>query len=310
MSSNLPTPTSNLIDYDLIRDLSLKMTDLQCQKFHFAGNKFRILGKVSTTVQCIKEGSLSGVNFHIKALVVSDLNKIMDTHCVAGVKMKDFLLSSSRTVDEDDGASHVSSKVSGASHMSPEMSQQVPDVPHVSSDARHVPHKVPNVHHVSPMAPDAHKMFRDDHVAPHVPSGVHDARHVPLVAPDVSHVPPDVPNPTPVSPSTGARVRHKNCVQCHEDLVGTIDREYIRCTSCHEKLLMMLAKMPHKWFQPAFREEMASVRGIQCKAEYSDLEYSDSDASSFCSQGSPFRRDWGREPWKRDWEERLKRKRR
>ena len=79
MSSNLPTPTSNLIDYDLIRDLSLKMTDLQCQKFHFAGNKFRILGKVSTTVQCIKEGSLSGVNFHIKALVVSDLNKIMDT---------------------------------------------------------------------------------------------------------------------------------------------------------------------------------------------------------------------------------------
>ena len=76
VSSNIPTPTSNLIDYDLVKDLSLKMTDLQCRKFYFAGNKFRILGKVSTTVQCIKEGALSGTNFHIKGLVVSDLNKI------------------------------------------------------------------------------------------------------------------------------------------------------------------------------------------------------------------------------------------
>ena len=77
-----------------IRDLGLKMTDLQCRKFHYAGNKFQVLGKVSTTVQCIDKGYLRGVNFHIKGLVVSDLNKVLDTHCVTGTKMKEFLMKS------------------------------------------------------------------------------------------------------------------------------------------------------------------------------------------------------------------------
>ena len=94
VSSNLVTPTSNLIDYDLVKDLNLKMTDLQCKKFYFGGNKFRILGKISTSVQCIEEGALNGVNFHIKGLVVSDLNNIFDTHCIAGVRMKDEGVSS------------------------------------------------------------------------------------------------------------------------------------------------------------------------------------------------------------------------
>ena len=56
VSPHLPTPTSSLVDYDLVRDLGLKMTDLQCQKFSFAGHKLRILGKVSLTVQCINNG--------------------------------------------------------------------------------------------------------------------------------------------------------------------------------------------------------------------------------------------------------------
>ena len=46
----LPTPTASLLDYNLVRDLGLK---LQCQKFSFAGFKMRILGKVSVTVQCV-----------------------------------------------------------------------------------------------------------------------------------------------------------------------------------------------------------------------------------------------------------------
>ena len=86
VSPHLPTPTSSLLDYNLIRDLGLQMVDLQCQKFSFAGFKMRILGKVSITVQCIHDGVSSGT-FHIKANVVLDLAKNLDTECVAGAKM-------------------------------------------------------------------------------------------------------------------------------------------------------------------------------------------------------------------------------
>ena len=74
------------MDYGLVRDLGLKMTNLQCQKFQFAGHKFRILGSVSITVQCIVEGSMCGTA-RLKADVVLDLAKQLDTECVAGNKM-------------------------------------------------------------------------------------------------------------------------------------------------------------------------------------------------------------------------------
>ena len=89
-SPTLSTLDFNLIDWALVSELNLKMSDLQCTKFYFAGHKMRILGKISTTVQCIQDGRISG-NFHIKAKVVEDLNKILDTHAVAGGKMKDQL---------------------------------------------------------------------------------------------------------------------------------------------------------------------------------------------------------------------------
>ena len=90
VSPNFSTPTSSLLDYDLIKSLGLKMTDIQCKKFFFAGNRFRILGRVSTTVQCVQDGR-SGSNFHLKGFVISDLNKVLDTHCVAGHKMQQQL---------------------------------------------------------------------------------------------------------------------------------------------------------------------------------------------------------------------------
>ena len=91
ISPYLPTPSASLVDYNLVRDLGLKMTDLQCQKFSFAGFKMRILGKVSISVQCIQDGVSSGA-FHIKGNVVLDLNKNLDTECVAGSKMEAQLL--------------------------------------------------------------------------------------------------------------------------------------------------------------------------------------------------------------------------
>ena len=86
VSPYLPTPTASLIDYNLVRDLGLKMTDLKCEKFSYGGFKMRILGKVSQSVQCIHNGVSSGY-FHIKANVVKDLEKNFDTECVAGIKM-------------------------------------------------------------------------------------------------------------------------------------------------------------------------------------------------------------------------------
>jgi len=101
VSPNIPTPTSALLDYDLVSKLGLKMSDIQCRKFHFAGHKMRILGRISTAVQCIKDGRING-NFHIKALVVSDLYQLLDTHCVAGNKMKEKLSHQADQQPEDE----------------------------------------------------------------------------------------------------------------------------------------------------------------------------------------------------------------
>jgi len=87
ISDNLPTPVSNLIDHNLVRDLGLKMTNLQCRKFHYAGHKMRILGKISTAVQCIQDGRTNG-GFHLKGLVVTNLDQFLDTQVIVSAKMR------------------------------------------------------------------------------------------------------------------------------------------------------------------------------------------------------------------------------
>ena len=87
ISDILPTPDTNLIDHTLVRELGLKMTNLQCRKFHYAGNKMRILGRVSTAVQCIKDGRANG-GFHLKGLVVTNLEQFLDTQVIVGTKMR------------------------------------------------------------------------------------------------------------------------------------------------------------------------------------------------------------------------------
>ena len=89
-SQRLPVPTTSLIDYNLVRDLGLKMEDLQCSKFTFGGSKFRILGKISQTVQTIKNGVVSGTA-HLRASVVENLSATFDSHSIAGKRMTDFL---------------------------------------------------------------------------------------------------------------------------------------------------------------------------------------------------------------------------
>ena len=92
-----------MIDYDLIRKMGLTMTDIQCRKFYFGGQKIRILGRVSTAVQCVKDGRING-NFHVKGLVITGFYQMMETHCVAGARMQEKLahLAASHEDDTDE----------------------------------------------------------------------------------------------------------------------------------------------------------------------------------------------------------------
>ena len=89
-TQKLPVPSTSLIDYNLVRDLGLKMEELQCSKFSYGGFKFRILGKISQTVQTIKDGVMNGTA-HLRAAVVENLTAAFDTHSIAGKKMTELL---------------------------------------------------------------------------------------------------------------------------------------------------------------------------------------------------------------------------
>ena len=62
------------------------MTDMQCVKLNYGGQTLRILGKISTTLQCIVNGAPAG-NLHLKAHAVQDVDKFFDTHAIAGAKL-------------------------------------------------------------------------------------------------------------------------------------------------------------------------------------------------------------------------------
>ena len=84
------TPATTLMDYTLVRDLNLRMSDLQCSKFNYGGQKLRVLGKISTSVQCITSGAVSG-NMHLKALVIQDLYRSFYVHAIAVDKLSSKL---------------------------------------------------------------------------------------------------------------------------------------------------------------------------------------------------------------------------
>ena len=102
VSPSLQTPTSTLMDYDLARSLGLKLTDLQCRRYTLAGNRFRILGRVTTAVQCVQNGKV-GSTFHLRCDVVADLYATLDTHCVASANLEQYLGSQETIMIVDDG---------------------------------------------------------------------------------------------------------------------------------------------------------------------------------------------------------------
>ena len=81
-----PTPHNTLIDATLVRNLKLKMTDYKCQRFNFAGQNMRCVGKVSTFVQYVKDGMPLG-QFLFSATVVRGLTECLDVESIAGPKV-------------------------------------------------------------------------------------------------------------------------------------------------------------------------------------------------------------------------------
>ena len=96
----LMSPTFTLIDYDLTKKLGLELTNVQCCPLRYGNHKTRILGQVSTAVQCVQEGEITD-DFRIKALVVTDLYSLLDAHCVVGAKMKERIAN----LNQDTGTS-------------------------------------------------------------------------------------------------------------------------------------------------------------------------------------------------------------
>ena len=126
-SQKLPVPTTSLIDFNLVNDLGLKMMDLQCSKFTYGGHRFRILGKISQTVQTITDGVISGT-VHIRASVVEGLRSVFDSHSIAGKKVSE-MLSKKISPDSNPEAS------SPPSTPSPAKSSKTPSTPKVASPA-------------------------------------------------------------------------------------------------------------------------------------------------------------------------------
>ena len=85
------------------RDLKLRISDLQCAKFSYGGQKLRILGKVSSSVQCILDGRPAG-NLYFKATVVQDLFSTFDTHSIAGKKLSEKLTGPPYVLSSEDNS--------------------------------------------------------------------------------------------------------------------------------------------------------------------------------------------------------------
>ena len=90
VSPNLPTPTSSYLDHQLVKELGLKMTGISCKKLSFGGKKLRILGKVSFTAQCVKDGNEFGT-IHFKGSVIEDLRQHFESHGIAGARLSPLL---------------------------------------------------------------------------------------------------------------------------------------------------------------------------------------------------------------------------
>ena len=93
-SPNIPTPSTTYLDYHLVRELGLKVTNLMYEKMTYCGAKLRKIGMISVTAQCLIDGRALG-SVSLKANVVLGLTEAVDADAVAGHKLLSVLSSNS-----------------------------------------------------------------------------------------------------------------------------------------------------------------------------------------------------------------------
>ena len=78
------------MDHNLVKELGLKISDLQCKKYFYCGEQLRLLGTVSTTVQCVMDGFVCS-SFQFRANVIEHLSTNFGVHSIAGMKLTKML---------------------------------------------------------------------------------------------------------------------------------------------------------------------------------------------------------------------------
>lgn len=155
-SSFFPVPNCSYIDHHLIMELGMKMSDVGCKKICFAGKKLRMLGKVSFTAQCVKDGGVFG-NFHVKATVIEDLKYHFDTHGIAGSKMTALL--HGHLVDNFSSSLSLSSPTQSSpratSRHTPDRRGTSPHTPYRRGTSPHTPNPRGTSRHISPSSEGA-----------------------------------------------------------------------------------------------------------------------------------------------------------
>ena len=173
ISSNNPTPTT-LIDFSLVRDLKMKMTDLKCKRFTYANQKMRILGQITHFVQYVKDGAPMG-QCKFSATVVRGLTQALDVDSIAGTKLVSKLTGTS---DQPASADDKASPTNKRAKVSPKK-----DVTKATS----VPASVPGIQPVDP------------------PPGVAAVPTVPAAASNTPLAPSMLPRASPPAPRTPPR---------------------------------------------------------------------------------------------------------
>ena len=150
VSPNLPTPSSSYIDHHLARELGLKITDVSCKKISFAGKKLRMLGRVSFTAQCVKNGNVLGT-IHFKGNVIEDFRHHFDSHAIAGTKMSSLLHGEVSSSSSPSRSSPSPSSTPSSSPSRPKSPPGFPSTPQYCTDDVDVHEDSP--HHTSPFIP-------------------------------------------------------------------------------------------------------------------------------------------------------------
>ena len=100
-SSILPHGEYNLIDLDLVLKLKIPLQRIRVERYSIMGETMRAVGYVSQTVQCVRQGRVSGT-IHIQAKVIRDLYSLYDVDCIASTKTYSRLVGKEPAKPPDD----------------------------------------------------------------------------------------------------------------------------------------------------------------------------------------------------------------